>query len=138
MNDINTITLTGRLTKDIEVKQVGETTIGKFDIASSYSEKVNGQWEDKTNFFTCKKWRVEKISQYLTKGQQVAVNGKLRLESWTDKEGKKASKVVVLVDDLILTGGKKEDNKSQQTYKDSASRAGLVDEQPQPDNEIPF
>jgi single-strand DNA-binding protein len=139
MNDINSVTLTGRLTKDIEVKQVGETTIGKFDIACGYSEKVKGEWVKKTSFLTCKKWRVEKISQYLVKGQMVAVNGKIVQEQWTDKEGKKASKIIVMADELMLLGGNKSDNKSQQsTQQNTPSDNGMDNQEPSPDQEITF
>lgn len=136
MNDINNWTLTGRLTRPVEVKEVSNGwVIYTFDLANGYSEKDReGKWKQNTNFFRCKMFRKgTDFAQYLQKGQQVAVSGHARQETWGNNGGKRSA-VICIVDSLIL-GERQRNEKPQQ-------RGGLpVDEnmntQPN-DGEIPF
>lgn len=105
--DINVIAITGRLVRDIEIKYTqGGLALGTFSIASNYSQKKDGEWNQEANFFDCKIFgkTVESIGKYLVKGKEVAVTGVLRQERW-EKDGEKRSKIVILVNDVKLGGG---------------------------------
>lgn len=109
MTDINTVVLVGRLTRDSELKY---TTSGfqicTFSLAVNDSKKEGDAWKEFAHFFdmTLLGKRGEALSQYLTKGQQVAIQGKLQQDRW-EKDGQKRSKVKILVNDIELIGGKK-------------------------------
>ena len=119
MKDINTVTVSGRLTRDAELRFTsGGFGILKFSLASNYSKKDGDQWRDEANFFDCTILgkRGESLAQYLTKGTQVMVAGELRQERW-EKDGQKQSKVGIMVDGILLTGGKQQ-GQAQPTVDD--------------------
>ena len=110
MKDINVVSITGRLTRDAELRFTsGGFGILKFSLASNYSKKDGDQWKDEANFFDCTILgkRGESLAQYLTKGTQVMVAGELRQERW-EKDGQKQSKITIMVDGILLTGGKQQ------------------------------
>jgi single-strand DNA-binding protein len=106
MSDMNVVVLTGRLTADPELAQVGENSVANFAIA--VHDFKGG--EEYTNFFDLSAWGklAETVSTYLTKGRWVSIRGKLRHETW-EKDGQKRSRVRVLAQDLqMLPVGPKE------------------------------
>jgi single-strand DNA-binding protein len=107
MQDINTVTQSGRLTKDAEMNYTpGGFAICKFSLAVNYRKKNGEQWVDEVNYFDCKILgkRGESLAQYLTKGSQIMVAGELRQERW-EFDGKKQSRITIMVDNVVLTGG---------------------------------
>jgi single-strand DNA-binding protein len=104
MRDINQTIQIGRLTREPELKMTsnGKTVI-KFSIA------VNGFKENEVNFFDVEYWTSStKIGDYLKKGTQVAVFGRLKQDQWQDKDGNKRSKIKIVAEQLQLLGGKKD------------------------------
>jgi single-strand DNA-binding protein len=103
------MSVTGRLVKDAEGKILGRsgTAVVDFSIASNYSKKKGDQWVDEVSYFNCVMFgnRAKAIKQYLTKGQQVALQVSPRQERW-EKDGQKRSMVKLYVDDLVLVGSK--------------------------------
>ena len=98
--DINTVTIVGRLTRDMELKYLNSgTAVGHLSIACNDSMKgADGQYTDKAHFFEVTVWgrTAEGLQQYLTKGRQIAVDGRLRQETWTDQQsGQNRSKVTI-------------------------------------------
>ena len=136
MNDINTITLTGRLTADVALSYTtGGTACGKFSLAVSRSVKSNDGWRDETDFFDCQLWgrQAESLSTYLRKGQKIAISGDLRQNRW-EQDGQKKSRVIVNVSSVVLCGGKSEEAKAGKgEYRKAESP--LIDEF---EDEIPF
>lgn len=109
MTDINAVVLLGRLTRDAELKTTNSGfAICNFSLAVNGSKKNGDTWEDVAHFFdlTLLGKRGEALNQYLTKGQQVAIQGKLQQDRW-EKDGQKRSRVKILVNDIELIGGKK-------------------------------
>ena len=109
-NDLNKVVLIGRLTRDPELKQIGETTVGKFSLAVGSSYKKGNEKVEETSFFECEVWGklADVLGQYATKGKQIAIEGKLKQETWDTQDGKKASKVKIRVENFQLLGGKSE------------------------------
>ena len=108
-NDLSTITLVGRFTRDPEVKNVktntGDTALAKFSLANN--QYVSG--EDQVSYFDCEAWghTATIIQKYCAKGKQVAINGSIRIDKWEDKEGNSRSKPVVRVFGLQLLGSER-------------------------------
>ena len=108
MNDTNKVILIGRLTRDPEMKLIGETNVGKFSLAVGSSYKKNNEKIDETSFFDCEVWGklADVLGQYAKKGKQICVEGKLKQETWDGQDGKKNSKVKVRVENFQLLGSK--------------------------------
>jgi single-strand DNA-binding protein len=106
---INQVILMGRLTRDPEVRT---TSTGKTITSFSIAVDRGGQ-EDAADFFDVTAWEKlgELVSQYLSKGRRCLVQGRLRQDSWDDKEtGKKRSKVEVVATDVTFLDGPSGDN----------------------------
>lgn len=112
MSDINRTILVGRLTRDAELKYTNSgLAICTFSIAVNRRVKQGDQWTDEGNFFDITLFGKlgEAIVQYLTKGQQVAVEAHLQQDRWEDKEtGKNRTKISIIADNLQLLGGKRD------------------------------
>lgn len=123
MTDINSITLTGRLTADAALSYTTSgTACGKFSLAVSRAVKTNDGWREETDFFDCQLWgkQAESLSTYLRKGKQVAVEGELRQNRW-EQDGQKKSRIVVNVSSVALFGGKTESKNEYQKAESSAT-----------------
>ncbi len=101
---INQVILMGRLTRDPEMRT---TTTGKS--IASFSLAVDRQTQDdQADFFDITAWEKlgELANQYLSKGRRCLVQGRLRQDSWDDKEtGKKRSKIEVVATDITFLDG---------------------------------
>lgn len=101
---INQVILMGRLTRDPETRS---TSTGK--TVTSFSIAVDRQTQDdQADFFDVTAWEKtgELVAQYLSKGRRVLVQGRLRQDSWDDKDtGKKRSKVEVVAQDVTFLDG---------------------------------
>jgi single-strand DNA-binding protein len=146
---INQVILMGRLTRDPEVRT---TTSGKTITSFSLAVDRGGQ-EDAADFFEVTAWEKlgELVSQYLSKGRRCLVQGRLRQDSWDDKEtGKKRSKVEVVATDVTFLDGPSGDSSggSSNYQANTASKSSSkksddvviedIDDKPIDLSEIPF
>jgi single-strand DNA-binding protein len=112
MADVNKVILIGRLTRDPEVRTFGSggrvANFG-FAVGSRRKNPQTGQWEDgETMFIDCEAFNkgdfghlADRVEQYLRKGSQVYLEGRLRLDQWDDKAtGQKRSKHKMVVDNM--------------------------------------
>lgn len=112
----NYIVIFGNLVKDVESKVISDTlTISKFTIAHSRGQKQkDGTWENHPTFIDCTYFSDKAKS--LTKGTAVIINGYLKQENWTTAEGLNRSKLIIIVDDLLvaskLTSFRNSDNET--------------------------
>ena len=102
---INQVILMGRLTRDPEQRTTNTgKTIASFGLAvDRFSQSADGG--DSADFFDITAWEKlgELVMQYLNKGRRVLVQGRLRQDSWEDKEtGKKRSRVEVTATDVTF------------------------------------
>ena len=114
MTDINHVVIVGRLTRDAETRYTTSgTCTAKVSIAVNRSVKKGDQWQDEASFFDLTIWgkMAEGLSKYLTKGQQIAVDGELRQERWL-KDSQHYSKVVIVANSVQLLGGKRDGNQT--------------------------
>jgi single-strand DNA-binding protein len=113
MKNINRVILTGNLTRDPELRSTnGGTSVLAFGIAVNDTRKnpSTGEWDEIANFFDCSLFgaRADALGRILTKGMKVAIEGKLRYNSW-EKDGQKHSKVDVLVTELEILNSRNSD-----------------------------
>ena len=111
MTDLNSVVLVGRLVRDAEVSYMQSgTAVGKVSVAVNRSYKSNEQWADEASFFDITMFGklAENLRKYLEKGTRVAVQGSLRQERWTAKDGGTRSRVVIIADTVQLLDGRKE------------------------------
>ena len=102
---INKVMISGNLTRDPELRRTqGGMAILSFSVAVNdrRRDQQTGEWEDYANFVDCTMFgnRAESLSNYLSKGTKVAIEGKLRWSQWQTKEGQKRSKLEVVVDEI--------------------------------------
>lgn len=105
-NNINRVNLTGNLTHDPELRSSSTgTSVLQFSIAVNESRrsKTTGEWEDYANYIEIVVFgkRADALARLLSKGNKVAVEGRLRYSSW-DQEGQRRSKIVVIADQIDL------------------------------------
>jgi single-strand DNA-binding protein len=107
--NINRVVLTGNLTRDPELRAVGETSICKLRIACNTRRKNNssGQWEEKPNFFDVTVFgaRGENCAKYLSKGRPVAIDGRLEWREY-EVDGQKRQSVDIIADNVQFLGGR--------------------------------
>ena len=121
MSDVNNVTLIGRLARDAELRYTSAgKPVSKFSLAVNEKHKVGDQWENKASFFEIVLWGQlgETLNQYLIKGKQIAITGRLTQERW-EQNGQNRSKVVVTAETIHLLGGAS-DGGSGQSHSPSA------------------
>ena len=104
---VNKVILLGHLGKDAETKFTPSgTSVTNFTLATNrrWKDQQTGEWKEETDWHRCTLWRSENVSNYLLKGKQVYVEGRLQTRSYDDKDGQKRYVTEVVCDDLILLG----------------------------------
>lgn len=108
---VNKVILVGHLGKDAETKFTPSgQSVSNFTLATSrrWKDQQSGDWKEETDWHNIVLWRAENLSNYLTKGKQIYVEGRLQTRSYDDKEGKKRYVTEVVAEDVILLGGRGE------------------------------
>lgn len=108
---VNKVILLGNLGRDAETKFTPSgAAVTRFSVATtrSWKDQQSNEWKEETNWTNVTLWRQENLANYLTKGKQVYVEGRLQTRSYDDKDGKKVYATEVVADDVILLGGRGE------------------------------
>lgn len=109
MASFNRVILLGNLTRDVEVKYLQSgTAVTEVGLAVNDRRKgQNGEWIDETTFVDITMWgrTAEIASEYLGKGSQVLIEGRLKLDTW-ETEGQKRSKLRVVCERMQMLGSK--------------------------------
>lgn len=103
--DLNSVCLTGRLGQDAET-----TFFESGKCLTKFSVAVKGLSKDEVSWVSCQYWQntPSGVIDYLVKGTQVGVKGRLKQETWTDKNGGgKREKMIVVIEGITLLGGNK-------------------------------
>lgn len=110
----NKIILVGNLGRDPELRYTPQgTPVCSFTMATNERRKDKaGEMQDQTTWFRVTLWgrQAETASQYLTKGRPVYVEGRLRVEEWTDRDGRSRYTLEVHATDMQFIGGRGEDS----------------------------
>ena len=110
---MNKVILTGRLTRDPEIRitQDGKTTIGRFGLAVDRKGK-----EQKADFFNLTTFNktAEFVEKYMKKGMKIAICGRLQQDEYTNRDGQKVSTVGVIADEVEFCESKKQEEKTEE------------------------
>ncbi len=111
----NKVQLIGRLGQSPEVKHLESgKTVANFSLATNDKYKnAKGELIENTQWHNLVAWgkTAEIIEKYVQKGSEIAIEGKLSTRSWEDKDGNKRYTTEVLVNELLLLGGKPNNGK---------------------------
>lgn len=110
MASYNRVILVGNLTRDPEVRYIPSGT-AVCDVGLAINERVKRgeDWVEEVSFVDLTIWgrSAESAAEFLKKGSQILVEGRLKQESWETEDGQKRNKLKVVVDRLQFLAGKK-------------------------------
>lgn len=144
---VNKVILVGNLGKDAETRFTpsgsARTT---FAVATSrrWKDQQTGEWKEETDWHNVVLWRSENLANYLTKGKQIYVEGRLQTRSYDDKDGNKRYTTEVVAEEVILLGGRGEVPSGDSPYEERShapaprsSRSSTPAQEPQ-SSQSPF
>ena len=127
---VNRVILVGRLGQDPEVKMTSDQRqIVNFSLATGERRKdANGNWTEHTEWhrIVCFGKLAEIVSQYLKKGREVYIEGRIRTNKWQDKDGNARYTTEIIADKLEFVGGKAEGSSSNYDSGASAQDIGNI------------
>lgn len=153
MGSVNKAILVGNLGRDAEFTTTAAGfPIARFSIATSHRRKDtrSGQWEDKTEWHRVVLLgnQAESLRDYLRKGKQVYVEGRIETRSWDDKDGQKRYMTEIIAERIQLLGGPggadrdrgaASGNRPARPTEEQYSAGPEVDSQAGPeDDDVPF
>lgn len=103
---INRVIISGNLTRDPELRRT-QTGMAIMSLGVAVNDRrrnnQTGEWEDYANYIDCTMFgaRAESLSNILTKGTKVAIEGKLRWSQW-ERDGQKRNKIEVIIDEVEI------------------------------------
>ena len=136
---MNKVILIGRLVRRPELKYTGSNkAVCDFSIAVNRNY-TNDEGEREADFINCQVWnkQAENLCKYQDKGNQIAVDGNLRVQSYDDKDGNKRYSTFVLVNNIEYLESKKNDTNNvsneksknnDKVYEDFANEIELTDD----------
>ena len=109
MGSVNKVILVGNLGRDAELRYTpGGAAVATLNLATTevWNDK-SGQRQEKTEWHRIVLWgkQAESLQEYLTKGKQIFVEGRLQTRQWDDKEGNKRYTTEIKADRITLLGG---------------------------------
>jgi single-strand DNA-binding protein len=107
---VNKVILLGHLGKDAETKFTPSgISLSKFSLATNrrFKDPQSGEWKDITDWHNIVAWKTENVANYLLKGKQVFLEGRIETRSYDDKEGQKRYITEIICEgiNIILLGG---------------------------------
>ncbi|QAA76810.1 MAG: Single-stranded DNA-binding protein [Candidatus Bipolaricaulis sibiricus] len=142
MSDLNRLVLTGRLTADPDLKytQNGRARL-RFDVAVNrrWVNPESGQLEEEVTFLPILVWgkQAENCAAYLRKGRQVAVDGRIRVRSFTNQNGERRRTTEVIAQTVHFLGGRPAaDEPTVEAPQSEEGSDGHADVPPE--EEVPF
>lgn len=151
MGNFNKVFLMGNLTRDVELKSTNSgLQVANIGLA------VNRRWvgqdgekKEETTFVDCEAWgkTAENMAKFFSKGRPVFIEGRLKLDQWDDKEGKKQSKLRVVVEGFEFvdsksgggnSGGDGGYSKPNVVTRPASQRPAPASDMPEHSDDIPF
>jgi single-strand DNA-binding protein len=109
MRDIATATLSGNLTRDVELRRLPSgADVARLRVATSTRRRNGEEWVEKTNYFTVEVYgaQARACAQYLGKGSRVVVDAELDWREWTDQQNKKREAVTFRARQVLFEGAR--------------------------------
>jgi single-strand DNA-binding protein len=108
---LNKVQIIGRLGADPELRYTANgVAVATLNVATSYryQDHNTDEWKDATEWHRVVAWRrlAEVAGEYLAKGRQVYIEGRLQTRSWEDRDGNKRYTTEIVAQDMILIGGR--------------------------------
>lgn len=112
-SNINRVILTGRLTRDPELRTLPSgMSVCSLRLAFNTRKKdqATGEWGEKSNFIDVTVWgrQGETVAQYMTKGRAIAVDGRLEWREFQDQNGNNRQAIEIIADNTEFIGGRDE------------------------------
>ena len=113
----NTVTFIGRLTKDVELKTVGDTYVCNFCLARTRDFKRKDEEHPESDFVDCVAWgkTAELLSKYFHKGNRVGVSGSLQTRTYENQNGFKVKVTEVFVEQVEFIERKTDSTATENT-----------------------
>ncbi len=142
MAGINKVILIGRLGSDPEVRYTPSgVAVANFNIATSeeWKDKDSGEKRERTEWHRIVAWRRlgEICGEYLSKGKQVYVEGRLQTRDWEDRDGNKRYTSEIVATDVQFLGSRDSSESARPRSTSSGSYQGMPAQGPG-DDDIPF
>jgi single-strand DNA-binding protein len=140
MGSVNKVILVGNLGRDAELRYTPSgAAVAKFSLATTerWNDK-SGSPQERTEWHNIDLWgkQAETLSEYLRKGKQVYVEGRLQTDEYTDKEGNKRKSTRVRCDRVVLLGGGSRSERGESMGVPAP--AAPESSEPLTDDDIPF
>ncbi|HYC79415.1 MAG TPA: single-stranded DNA-binding protein [Candidatus Binatia bacterium] len=145
--DLNKVMIIGRLTRDPEMRSTTNgANVASFSVATSFNwTNQQGQKQEQTEFHNVVAWRklAEIVTQYLKKGSQVYIEGRLQTRSWEGQDGKKNYRTEIVAENMIMLGRPGQGSSSQGAMPAEAQQPSTPQAESTPeiqidDSDIPF
>ena len=147
MGSYNRVVLCGNLGRDAELRYTkGGTAVSTLNLATTdqWTDKATGEKKELTEWSRVIVWgkTAEALQEYLLKGKQVLVEGRLQTRKWTDKDGVERYTTEVKADRVVLLGSGKGGRREDPPLEDELGGEPLGAQQPASvpigDDDIPF
>ena len=155
MASFNKVILMGNLTRDPELRYTSNNrAVAKIGIACNRQfTTANGEKREEVMFADCEAWgrTAEVINQYLSKGRPIFIEGRLKLDQWTDQSGQKRSRHIVVIESFQFidsrgsggggnsnSGGGESRSYSAPSSGGSQASTAAAPHQPIQEDDIPF
>lgn len=137
---INSVTIVGRMTKDVDLRYTANgKAVGNFTIAANRPFK-NAQGENEADFINCTAWgkQAENLANYMGKGSQIGVTGRIQTRTFENKEGKTVFVTEVVADQVAFLESKKSSGQSSNQSQQSNPIADAGQPVDIDDSSLPF
>lgn len=143
MASFNKIQIVGFLGKDVETRYMLDgTAVASFSVATTEKYKKDGDWQEKTSWFKVSVWgkQGEACAQYLAKGAQVFIDGRLSVQEYTDRDGNQRTSLEVRASDVQFLDRKPEGTVRPKDELEAAQQhtQRKASKQIEGDSEVPF
>ena len=136
MSDLNEVVLSGRLTRDAELRYTPNgTAVTDIIVASNRIWSKDSEKQEEATFVDVTIWgkQAESLAKYMTKGRHVMLTGRLKLNKWETDEGDKRSKLTVTAEKVNLTPGGNSNGSSSSSEASTPKK-----KKTQVEEEVPF
>ena len=134
---LNIVVLMGRLARDVEIRENGDMKIATFTVAVN---RDRSKENDATDFSRCVTFRqsAEFVSKYCSKGDMIAVEGRLSVRQYKDKDGNNRSTTEVIANRISFCGSRREAGKADNSPQMYATDVNEVADIPDVADDLPF